>query len=65
MTKRNQIKGRAIRGGAMQRTGQYAQAGSRPVGGEWIRRGTDNLQMARRGGIGSRRKKQGEERHLP
>ena len=37
MTKRNQIKGRAIRGGAMLRTGQYAQAGSRPVGGEWIR----------------------------
>ena len=38
MTERNQIKGRAIRGEAMLRTGQYAQAGSRPVGGEWIRR---------------------------
>ena len=31
MTERSQVKGRAIRGEAMLRTGQYAQAGSRPL----------------------------------
>ena len=33
-TKRSQNKRRAIGGGAVLRTGQYAQAGSRPGGGE-------------------------------
>ena len=35
----------------MQRTGQYAQAGSRPVGGEWIRRALTTYRWPGGGGL--------------